>query len=412
MDNTVTVLDSLTWPNPEIHYDEGVKSATRNGHYFTPQKIVPWDEFNMETIANIGGGSLLRTIQRTPSLQLVPPNVEAEHCSIEDETGTRFLLETWNRDIVQQCLNSVESQLPTCKWNPRVRAKTSESSSMLGTASTSYASTPGRNGVSPGPSSSLGSLLQIVARQAKKKKKLRPDAGATAPCNTHGSLCPAGLLERLPKDYKASTNWTSLDATDQREDLGVTLRKRGMMEYASIPWSASNLETRQSNALAAKGHVLTFNLALWFIHVLAACQFHPNWSYDALESEDITIRECTTIEVPPTPESEERKNKGSRRQWSRSRSRSRKRPREDPGEDYALSLTSDSFGLTDSFRSFRGGSAATDSTCVNETPRWLPKSGLAVSNERLDNEESSPKDGSEGNVKLRRSKRVHAQTDK
>lgn len=220
MSKITTVLDSLTWPNPEIRYGARGGTLHKSTTFLAPQKIIPWNEFNMETIASIGGGRLLRTIQATPSLLTVPPDVDVEHCVVEQEqeTESKFLLEQWSHCIVQKCLNSVQDQLPICKWNPGIKAKASKGSSILTTASTSYASTPASDGPTPGSSLSIHAAFRYwsnSARRLKQMKKLRPDAGATAPCNTHGSLCPASLVERLPKDYKAATKWRSWEALEQ-----------------------------------------------------------------------------------------------------------------------------------------------------------------------------------------------------
>lgn len=224
MNKTTTVLDSLTWPNPEVQYGARGGTLHRSDRFYAPLKIMPWKEFNMETIASIGGGKLLRTIQTTPSLVAVPPHVDVEHCVVEEskEKESSFLLEKWSHDIVQKCLNSVKGQLPICKWNPGIKAKGSKGSSILTTASASYASTP-NEGASPVYPPSINAALRRLSdttRRQKRVKRLHPDAGATAPCNTHGDSCPASVVERLPKDYKSSTKWRSWDALKDllRED--------------------------------------------------------------------------------------------------------------------------------------------------------------------------------------------------
>lgn len=122
------------------------------------------------------------------------------------------------------------------------------------------------------------------------------------------------------------------------------------MEYASIPWSEPEIAINTKGKSVNREPSLTFNLAVWFIHVLAASQFHPDWTYDALSSEDIEMHECTAIQIPVTPESETRQPQRGNRDRVRSRTRSRKRAREDADEAYSHSFTTDSFGLTDSFR--------------------------------------------------------------
>lgn len=139
-----------------------------------------------------------------------------------------------------------------------------------------------------------------------------------------------------------------VNATDKTKTLTNTLRKHGLMEYASIPWS------QEDDTAAAKGkekkkeqRTLTFNLAVWFLHVLAASESEPDWTYNVLKSEDLQLRECSFPRVPATPESEQEQDERLRRGRARNRSISRKRAREDAGELYINSFTSDDLAFTD-----------------------------------------------------------------
>lgn len=210
---TTMVLDSLTWPNPEVKYDPDGGSNTKNTNYHTPERIVPWTEFNMDTIASIAGGKLLRTIQTTPSLLRVPPELDPEYCF--EENNTRFIMTKWNHEIVQKCLNAVKGRIPTCTWNSGIKARAKRGSSILTTASTSYASTPATESTIPAHAASVQAALSYLNKNSNQKRKklgLYPDAGATAACPTHGDSCAASWIERLPKDYKTSTKWRSWEA--------------------------------------------------------------------------------------------------------------------------------------------------------------------------------------------------------
>mgnify|MGYP005988866577 CR=1 FL=1 len=215
MSITASVLESLTWPNPKIDYDPDGGSNTQNAKYHTPEKMIPWTEFNMETIASIAGGNLLRTIQTTPSLITAPPELDTTECF--GETYTTFIMTKWTHEIVQKSLNAVKHQIPTCTWNPSIKARAKRGSSILVTASTSCASTPATESTIPAHTASLQAVLSYVNKSSFQKKKnkklgLYPDAGATAACQTHGDSCAASWIERLPKDYKTSTKWRSWEA--------------------------------------------------------------------------------------------------------------------------------------------------------------------------------------------------------
>ncbi|KAJ3481752.1 hypothetical protein NLG97_g7742 [Lecanicillium saksenae] len=413
----------------------------------------------------------------------MPPSLATGHCFVGKEPETSFILNTWSREVVQRGMNSVKEHLPTCTWNPTIREATSEGTGILATASTSYASTPGRRtGPSPANSPSFESALRYklaAARRERKKKHLVPDAGATMTCRTHDDMCSESSLERLPKDYKPATKWRSSDAleqilekgkggylkkggarkglawpirqaytycvelgcrygciltteeaflfrirpacvwlyleasADQKKYLKTALQTHGLMEYASFPWTEKDSGSSSKNEATENKPTLTFNLAVWFIHVLAACQSHLDWSYNPLTSENIDIHECKASKDPITPQSEGRHKRTYQGAWPRSRSRSRKRAREDVTESYTHSFTSDGFGLTDSFQqSFRSESAPTDSTCVEETPRWVPRSDAVVSPTQIDGEALRANEYKDNNAELRKSKRVRARVER
>lgn len=238
MSTATTVLECLTWPNPEVLYDPDGGSNTKNAGYHTPKKIIPWTEFNMDTIASIAGGNLLRTIQTTPSLLSAPPELDFLDCF--EETNTTFIMTKWNHEIVQKSLNAVKDQIPTCTWNPSIKARAKRGSSILATASTSYASTPATDSTIPAHAAAVQATLSYLNKSASQKKKrlrLYPDAGATAACQTHGDSCAASWIERLPKDYKTSTKWRSWEALrNLLKDKNGNLREKEIAKDPAYPF--------------------------------------------------------------------------------------------------------------------------------------------------------------------------------
>lgn len=140
-----------------------------------------------------------------------------------------------------------------------------------------------------------------------------------------------------------------VNATDKTKTLTNTLRKHGLMEYASIPWSQTNdTAVAEGKDKKKEQRTLTFNLAVWFLHVLAASESEPDWTYDVLKSEDLQLRECSFPQVPATPESEQEQDQRLDRSRARNRSISRKRAREDAGEAFIHSFTNDDVAFADS----------------------------------------------------------------
>ncbi|KAJ4156018.1 hypothetical protein LMH87_001232 [Akanthomyces muscarius] len=197
-----------------------------------------------------------------------------------------------------------------------------------------------------------------------------------------------------------------VDPTDKTNTLKNTLRKCGLMEYASIPWSQDGGTIVNKGKHKKNEQPLTFNLAVWFLHVLAAYESEPNWTYNVLKSENLQQHECLHPRVPATPESEKKQRQRP------GRSGSRKRAYEDVGESYTHSFTSDSLAFTGSFqsqRSRRSESAPSDTTHRNERTRRFPNGDFATSIKQGDSFASSNNDSETGHTELRRSKRVRAE---
>lgn len=233
MGSTTTVLDSLRWLNPEVEYDADGGSNTKNTKYHTPKKIIPWTEFNMDTVASIAGGKLLRIIQTTPSLLSAPPELGPAFCFEED--STKFIMTKWNHEIVQKCLDAVNDQLPTCTWQSGILAKSKRGSSILTTASTSYTSTPASESTIPAHIALVHAALSYASQRGGTG--MRPDAGATAFCHTHGNSCPASWIERLPKDYKTPTKWRSWEALQRLlKDKSGNLIARETIKDRAFPF--------------------------------------------------------------------------------------------------------------------------------------------------------------------------------
>lgn len=118
------------------------------------------------------------------------------------------------------------------------------------------------------------------------------------------------------------------------------------MQYVAVPWTEEAKRSIPSSS--AEDRSLSFNLALWFVHVLAASQYKIGWDYGPLHSEKLSKMACNDLQVPITPESQARPSRSNKRQAT-SRGDSRKRPRTRDEGDEQLVL---SFHETDSPKFF------------------------------------------------------------
>ena len=102
-----------------------------------------------------------------------------------------------------------------------------------------------------------------------------------------------------------------------------------MMEYMSIPWKKDE----------AVNNPLTFNLAVWFVHILAGNHHEVDWDYSPLKSEKLTEKTCTASQAPVTPESQRRPSSPSRLGVDPAQNKSRKRRRGDTADEINFSFT-------------------------------------------------------------------------
>jgi hypothetical protein len=108
------------------------------------------------------------------------------------------------------------------------------------------------------------------------------------------------------------------------------------MEYVSIPWKEdTNIE-----------NPLTFNLALWFVHILAGNHHEVGWDYSPLVSETLTTKICTALQSPATPESHRRPSSPHPVGALGSRSISRKRRRSGAADAIRFSFTESQASFT------------------------------------------------------------------
>lgn len=206
--NTITVFDSLTWENPEVHLKTpayGTPTSNKKGtltsnkKYICPARLQTWEDFNFETLEEL---KLLDVIREARTGLSGPPYLGQGDLFVKAEAETLHILTKWSHSIVQAGLDAAAKDIPTCIWNPRATEEAK--------ASSTHQSTPAYTESSPSlPPTPFAKGQHTDARGRKKPHRFNPDGGATAICRTHGRSCPASEVELLPKDYKPSTKWRS-----------------------------------------------------------------------------------------------------------------------------------------------------------------------------------------------------------
>ena len=100
---------------------------------------------------------------------------------------------------------------------------------------------------------------------------------------------------------------------DEWHPLRKALQSDGVMEYFQIPWKTPGIESELSKISMSKEvapNIMTLNLALFILHILAAANHELTWKYGPLELESLENRICREITLPITPESAQRLESG------------------------------------------------------------------------------------------------------
>jgi hypothetical protein len=357
---SLSVLEYLDIKNPRIKYTGQRKYSIGDDSHLLlcPTQLQPWHEFNFDTIESIYKGALWRAAYEQNFSGPAYPTLSDQDCLITSEYTTACLITKWNGRIVQHALGHSGNQFNSCKWNaprnpgdkrtsifkyfcreePSISTPQADSEITTSGVKTRHNAdttlTCPTNGASC-PCSSierlpkeyvLGSMwnsrdaishgvtkMGQVKSSKRLSDKMYPIRKAYTYCARFGcrygcilsteeafifrirplSSQPGKLLSSLrPCCFQHFLQYRLGSTTDygffnERNKLLDGLSENGVMEYVSIPWQTPNDEDE-----------LNYNVALWFIHVLAANNFEVGWNYPPLVDE--IVRENFCMEIPST----------------------------------------------------------------------------------------------------------------
>jgi hypothetical protein len=410
MSVAISILESLTAKTPEIRHEEPDNyTLTANKRYMWPKQLKRWEEFNYRTLEAVYEGRLIDTArQRRSTLSNYPDLTPDVDCIVCSEQTTQHIITKWNHTIVQAALAAVQEAFHACKWSPHAGGRKrvpGERSTPIHDDSTTGQTSPliqssvtGRRNrqrltVNPDSSATLtcrihgtecpSSEIERLPKDYKvamkwnssqlmkdlvdddgiwksggsRAKLAMPIRQAYTYCVYYG--CRYGciltteeaFIFRIKPGNEDSgrypiiirvPNWLSqysgsIDNHSQTDRLlKEKLRTNGLMEYVSVPWKEdTNIE-----------NPLTFNLALWFVHILAGNHHEVGWDYSPLVSETLTTKICTALQSPATPESHRHPSSPNPVGALGSRSISRKRRRSGAADAIHFSFTESQASFT------------------------------------------------------------------
>lgn len=199
--NDLSLISYLTKPNPIVSSGKswpGNNTASRRNTYLEPNAIMDWADFNHETLQAMYGETLKIKI-RGQKLPDFGGHFPFHFIEIQDEDSLEALLIRWNNAVVSCALSVAQN-------DPHLRA-----SSDLGDVSNEIYMARGGHAHIP---------------QTEKKKGLRPDwAGIIRSLVQPTSNEHQSHKNVLPGDTKLSTKWSSTKWKSSQESQDVEFKK-------------------------------------------------------------------------------------------------------------------------------------------------------------------------------------------
>ena len=313
-----TLLDYLSQPNPVVRSEysrEGSNTTKKVYKDFTD--LTEWKEFKYETLQTVLGNVLKNDVSKyhLPDLnQLLPNHLTPFHLTeIHDEDSLDGLLVRWNQNVVSAALTVAQRHHPKedvigmarggqalFKFDPKIRYKPDWAGVQQKNVCVVTIGRQNRTvcfNVLPGDTKLSTKWKSNDFLNDKDNVNLRmPIRQVLTYCELaetrYGYLLTQEELVVLrfshKSDSKLQDSNISLAAETEQGDLtsqvrlndGEEIVEEKVLEMKSIPWHSKREE--------GQGR-LTVNLALWWLHMMAAKEHSVQWKYQDLKIEYKTL---------------------------------------------------------------------------------------------------------------------------
>ncbi|VUC26663.1 unnamed protein product [Clonostachys rosea] len=326
-----SILELLTHPNPAtVHRELNSSTLSSCASWQYPKRIIKWTDFqDLQILKQAFGGRLYQEACHEREGFRCFPEIFDQEKTISSEDEVRDLTVRWHKAIILAGHKPIAEEFHPLLWVKGDRLKTKDVSSPLA-ASRGKRKQPQRSA-----SNNRVKRLKLLSRNPN------PDSGAISPStnddpNSENTEKPRE--EKFPMELKMGAKWKSeylkpllekdgafkenkhksnaampirqaftysveylcrygcimtdrevflfqISSLDEKpengeepkndEELKAHIKKRGKMEYVAIPHSnhcLGNLEEFDK---------WTVNLAIWFMHIVAAQSHQLKWSYES-----------------------------------------------------------------------------------------------------------------------------------
>ncbi|KAI1751229.1 hypothetical protein F4782DRAFT_531750 [Xylaria castorea] len=314
-----SIFEYLTCKNPELkHQNLMDRTLSREEWWLAPKRLVPWDEFNFQTMMKMFGKRLKTELMRNDrKLDYPAPRISLKtEGTMNGEDTVINILTRWTKPMVTTALETVDDVFHPVFWVPPSLAEgpsIASSKAQPEVVQSGEKSKPQplrkcKGGIKsstrlaceikPGSmwtSKALlsGELVDEDGYWQKNKAKSREASPLVQVYNycvklntRYGFLITSReiLAVRVGPPLESRLLDSSEPSNKRTEQkLNELLYYQGVMEYAVVPWGNCRTKERYEN--------LTINLTLWVLCILAGQDYRPDWNYKALLKQQLIIIE-------------------------------------------------------------------------------------------------------------------------
>ena len=298
------LLQYLKRENPVVYYHSssaGSNTKTTKSNRKIPRYIRPWEDFEYESLKSIYGGALWSILDRPcrlPDYSVMPQFPFRE---IHDENSLESLLIKWTHSTVSDALDDAQKNHQAFGDREKVYMVRGGQAEIPGAASKSR---PDWAGVWRSHTTKKGKPVNILPGDTKISMKWKSASIEKGSVDTAYELkdwleplvqiftycCKAEVrygyiitdaelvvvrVKPGPQDdsQSAADAQTSLESLDMETGRAIKLAKlSGILEYKAIPWRSpgEGRSTSDDGQATSTAEILTINLALWWLHLMAA----------------------------------------------------------------------------------------------------------------------------------------------
>lgn len=291
-----TLLQYLKNKNPVINSSackRGSNTTSVTAAWLIPQAIEEWKDFDYESLKSIYGGMLHEALERQYTLQDFSDIAQYPFCHIHDERSLEAFLGRWTQPLVEHALCEAQDRLEGVVTRERIhmvggglaehpgygsKFRPDWAGVQLSTTRFSKNKNTPRN-ILPGDTkvskkwTSRKIKSGTVRKEYSRANWMRPLSQINTYCvrgnARYGYLVTDEELVVVRVRPMAPTNPQTNPGARNSVALGkakpaARAAESGILEYKAVPWKNHTDDNRKDQ------DALTVNLALWWLHMMAA----------------------------------------------------------------------------------------------------------------------------------------------